>query len=213
MMTGRARPDACLLPNSAGSSIPAAGAIGACARPCSERSSRYWGRGTEGCRRRLLVQKARGDRPIQGGRQLRIHAAAQQRRRLNIDDFPLHGALFRRLSTDLDEMRDLTIVRRFRGPSCNGPVCRLNTDDADHPPKFLMSTLILILSQPGRQNGIRLRDKRSRSEPLIRAGGVDRRLPHPATNSAHFICVDIIILWRYTANHSGPALPRPMRSQ
>lgn len=65
------------------------------------------------------------------------------------------------------------------------PVCRLNTDNTDHPPKFLMSTLILILSRPARRkNGLRLHNKRLGSEPQIRDGGVNRRLPHPATNPA-----------------------------
>jgi hypothetical protein len=70
------------------------------------------------------------------------------------------------------------------GPSCNGLVCRLNTDNTDHPPNLLMSTLILILSRPGRQNGLRLRDKQSRLDPKFasgESGGIGRIR---STNSA-----------------------------
>jgi hypothetical protein len=89
-------------------------------------------------------------------------------------------------------MRNLTIARRLR-PSCNAPVCRLSTDNADHPLKLLMSTLILILSRSGRQNGLRLRNKCSRSEPQIRAGRVNRRLPHPSPNFAPLFLSTLLI--------------------
>jgi hypothetical protein len=111
MMTGRARPDACLLTNGAGSSIPAAG----------------------------------GDRPT------------------------------------------------IPGPSCKGPACRLDTDNADHPPKLLMSTLILILSRLVGRTAYVFTTSAPRSEPQIRDNGVNRRMPRPATNSAPLLLSTLLI--------------------
>jgi hypothetical protein len=92
------------------------------------------------------------------------------------------------------------------GPSCSGPACRLNTDNTHHPPKFLLSTLILILSRPGRRSGLRLRDKRSRSAPRFAPAesiGVchtRRQIPHPYfCRHYYFMAIHCESQWPCTA--------------
>lgn len=68
-----------------------------------------------------------------------------------------------------------------------------------------MSTLMFILSRSGGPNDIRLRDKRRRSEPRTRAGGVNRGLPHAATKLREsYLCRHYYLM----EIHCGPEWPR-----
>lgn len=63
------------------------------------------------------------------------------------------------------------------GFSCKGPIRRPNTDNADHALKFLMSTLILILSRSGIRTVCGFATSDHVRDPPPRASGVSRRLP------------------------------------
>lgn len=94
-------------------------------------------------------------------------------------------------------MRDLMAAGRFSGLPCDRLTCLPNTHNTHHPPKLFMSTLILILSQAGTRNDMRLRDKRRCSDPQTRVDGVSRHLLTPATYR-EFIFMSTLIFSRGT---------------
>lgn len=110
-------------------------------------------------------------------------------------------------------MRSLMAAGRFKGLSCDHLVCLSNTHSDHHPPNFLMSTLILILSQPDRSSVCAFStcgDVPTLRLVLTESGGGYQT----GVIFLTYVYVDINISWGYTVDQDGGlALSRPMRTQ